>query len=263
MIFSVRKFRMKLRSATLALSLTVFAAAAFAQANSFQLIKGGRTIGKASYTIDKAKDGSYKVKARFEYRTGLSTSDATADPSRPGGTPAAITDAQMSSEYKADANGNYLSGYTQDSADQMLTSFSPSKTRDVVVVGQTQGGTSLGSRSLPMPKPDFLVAPDYDPSAIQVALTGALAHPHTDHLYLLVVPALGNKGVQAAYIKIADPTDATGTLNGKPVTLKQYPIGWSQSTGVLYTDADGTLMQIDVGPLGASYVRNGFKPDAK
>lgn len=254
---------MKLRCTVFALSLTAFATTAFAQANSFQLIKGGRTVGKASYTIDKTKDGGYKVKAKFEYRTGLAATDLTTDPSRPGSTPAAITDAQMSSEYKVDANGNYLSGFTQDSADQMITSFSPSKTRDVVVVGQAQGGTSLGSRSLSMPKPDFLVAPDYDPSAMQVVLTAALAHPHPDHLYLLVVPGIGKQGTQALYINIADPTDATGTLNGKPVALKQYPVGWNQTRGVLYTDADGTLMQVEVGPTGASYVRNGFKPDPK
>jgi hypothetical protein len=254
---------MKLRSTVFALSLTAFAATVFAQANNFQLIKGGRTVGKASYTIDKTKDGGYKVKAKFEYRTGLTATDATADPSRPGATPAAITDAQMSSEYKVDANGNYLSGFTQDSADQMITSLSPSKTRDVVVVGQTQGGTGLGSRSLPMPKPDFMVAPDYDPSAMQVVLTAALAHPHSDHLYLLAVPGIGNKGTQAMYINIADPTDATGTLNGKPVALKQYPVGWNQSKGAIYADADGTLMQVDDGPLGASYIRNGFKLDAK
>jgi hypothetical protein len=254
---------MKHRSTVFALSLTAFAATAFAQANNFQLVKGDKTIGKATYTIDKTKDGGYKVKARFEYRTGQAASDLTADPSRPGSMPTAITDAQMSSEYKVDANGNYLSGFTQDSADQMITSLTPSKTRDVVVVGQTQGGTSLGSKSLPMPKPDFLVAPDYDPSAVQVLLTAAHAHPHSDHTYLLVVPGIGNKGTQAVYLTIADPTDATGTLNGKPVAVKQYALGWYQTKGVLYTDADGTLMQVNVGPIDSSYVRNGFKLDAK
>jgi len=254
---------MKLRCTVFALSLTVFVTTAFAQANNFQLVKGGRTVGKASYTIDKVKDGSYKVKARFEYRTGLTAVDVTADPSRPEATPATITDAQMSSEYKVDANGNYTSGFTQDSADQMITSLSPSKTRDVVVVAQSQGGTSLGSRSMPMPKPDFMVAPDYDPSAMQVVLTAALAHPHSDHLYLLVVPGIGKQGTQAMYINIADPTDTTGTLNGKPVALKQYPVGWNKTRGAFYTDADGTLMQVDDGPLNASYIRNGFKLDAK
>jgi hypothetical protein len=254
---------MKLRCTVFALSLTAFAATAHAQANSFQLIKGDRTIGKASYTIDKTKDGGYKIKSRFEYRTGLVAGYISTDPSRPGDSPTVITDAQMSAEYKVDANGNYTSGFIQDSADQMMTSLTPSKTRDVVVVGQTQGGSGLGSKSLPMPKPDFLVAPDYDPSAIQVLLTTALAHPHSDHLYLLVVPGIGNKGTQALYVSIADPTDATGTLNGKPVALKQYPLGWNQSKGALYTDADGTLMQINVGPIGSSYIRTGFKLDAK
>jgi hypothetical protein len=114
-----------------------------------------------------------------------------------------------------------------------------------------------------MPKPDFLVAPDYDPGAMQVLLTGALTHPHSDHLYLLVVPGIGSKPTQALYITIADPTDATGTLDGKPAALKQYALAWNQSKGTLYTDADGKLMQVNSGPTGASYIRTGFKLDPK
>src|ERR1700743_3424616 len=121
MIFSVRKFRMKLRSTVFALSLTAFAAPAFAQANSFQLIKGGRTAGKASYTIDKAKDGSYKVKARFEYKTGQLVTDNSPDPSRPSSMGPVVNEAQITSEYKVDANGNYLSGFTQNGASTLYS----------------------------------------------------------------------------------------------------------------------------------------------
>ena len=114
-----------------------------------------------------------------------------------------------------------------------------------------------------MPKPDFMVAPDYDPSAMQVLLTAALAHPHSDHLYLLVVPRSAAKGsTTPLYITIADPTDATGTLDGKPITLKHYALGWNKAKGDLYADADGTLMQADVGPLNVSYIRAKFKLDA-
>jgi hypothetical protein len=255
---------MKLCSAVAALSLAIFAATGLAQANNFQLVNSsGKTVGKASYTIDKTKDG-YKVKARYEYKTGGSASPVSSpDPNNPSISSVPVTEAQMSSEAKIDANGNYLSGFVQDSAIQMITSFSPSKTRDSVVIGQTQGGTGLGSKTVPMPKPDFLVAPDYDPGAIQALLTGALAHPHSDHLYLLLVPGVGSKPTQALYITIADPTDATGSLDGKPVALKQYTLGWNQSRGVLYADADGKLMQVNVGTTGASYIRNAFKLDAK
>jgi hypothetical protein len=253
---------MNLRPAALALSLAACTTAAFAQANSFQLVnKSGRTVGKASYSIEKTKDG-YKVKAKFEYRTGISvTSDAT-DPSGAPSASSAVTDAQFSSEYKVDANGDYLSGFTQNGSTQTLSSFTPSKTRNSVVIGQTQGGVGLGSKDLPMPLPSFLVAPDYDPSAIQVLLTGALAHPHSDHLYLLAVPSSGPRGLNTAlYVTIADPTDATGTLDGKPVTLKRYALGWNKAKGALYADADGTLMQADIGTINISYIRAKFKLD--
>ena len=70
-----------------------------------------------------------------------------------------------------------------------------------------QGGVNLGSKSCwRCPSPIFLLAPDYDPSAMQVLLSGALAHPHADHLYLLVVPASGAMGANnALYVTVADP----------------------------------------------------------
>jgi hypothetical protein len=253
---------MKLRFAAFVLSLATFAATAGAQANSFQLInKGGKAIGKASYTIDKTKDG-YKVKAKFEYRTGVAVPSDNPDSYGPSSDGSNITDAQVTSEYKVDGNGNYLSGFTQNSANQTITSFSPSKPRDVVVIGQVQGGVGLGSKSLGMPKPDFLVAPDFDPSAMQVLLTGVLAHPHADHLYLLAVPASGPRSVNnALYLTIADPTDATGTLDGKPVALKHYALGWNKAKGDLYADANGTLMQANIGTINARYVRAKFALD--
>jgi hypothetical protein len=252
---------MKLRFAVLVLSLATFATTAGAQANSFQLMRGSKTIGKASYTIDKTKDG-YKVKAKFEYRTGTAVPSDNPDLNGPPSDASNITDAQFTSEYKIDANGNYISGFTQNSANQTITSFSPSKPRDVVVIGQVQGGVNLGSKSLSMPKSDFIVAPDFDPSAIQVLLTSTLAHPHADHLYLLAVPASGPRSVNnALYLTIADATDATGTLDGKPVALKHYALGWNKARGDLYADANGTLMQVNIGTINARYVRTKFALD--
>ena len=97
---------------------------------------------------------------------------------------------------------------------------------------------------------------------MQVLLTSALAHPHSDHLYLLVVPASGAMGANnALYVTIADPTDATGTLDGKPVALKRYALGWNKAKGAIYADAEGTLMLADVGTIKVKYVRAKFKVD--
>ena len=60
---------------------------------------------------------------------------------------------------------------------------------------------------------------------------------------------------------IGDPTDVTSTLDGKPVALKRYALGWNKAKGALYADADGTLMQADIGTINISYIRAKFKLD--
>lgn len=258
---------MKLGFAVIALSFATLAATAGAQTNSFQLIdKNGKTIGKTNFTIDKTKDG-FRVKSKFEYHlvaSGPSTNINTRTDAAYDSPGSSVVDAQFSSDYKVDENGNYLSGFTQNSADQMITSFYPTKTRDAVVISQTQGGVGLGSKSLGMPKPDFIVAPDYDPSAIQMLLTTVLTHAHTDHLYLLAVPPSSPRAANnALYLTVADPTDATGTLDGKPIALKHYALGWNKAKGDLYADTNGTLMQADIGTINARYVRAKFVLDDK
>lgn len=253
-----------LRSAAVLTFSAALAATASAQANSFQLInRNGRAIGKASYTISKTKDGGQNVKARFEYRVGVAdVATESTDPNKPGNDGSNVTDNQMSAEYKVDPKGNYLSGFMQNSASQAITSFSPTKPRDGIDISTMQGGVNLGSRNLAMPKPDFLVAPDYDPSAMQVLLTVVLTHPHDDHLYLVAVPAVGRGTNQPMYIKVADPTDATGKLDGKDIKLKAYPIGWNKAKGFLYADEAGNLMQANIGTININYVRSKFVLDA-
>lgn len=254
---------MILRSATALLSFAALTVVASAQTNSFQLLnKSGRVIGKASYTTSKTKDGGLSIKAKFEYRTGVADATVSTDPNKMGNDGANITDNQLSAEYKVDANGNYLSGFMQNGATQTTTSFSPTKSRDGIDISAIQGGVNLGSRNLAMPKPDFLVAPDYDPSAMQVLLTTILTHPHEDHLYLIAVPGVGRGASQPMYIKTADPVDATGKLDGKDVKLKAYQVGWNKGRGFLYADEAGNLMQANIGSINVMYVRNKFVLDA-
>jgi hypothetical protein len=251
------------RLATLALlAAAALPSTALAQANAFSIVNpAGRIIGKSTYTIAKTKDG-YAVKSRFEYRTGV-TVDVPKDPSGRdltyGG--AIATDAQISAEYKVDPTGNFLSGFLQNGATQTITSLTPTKPRDTVIIGGMQGGVNLGSRSLTVPKPDFLLAADYDPSAMQVLLTAAIEHPHPDHIYLLVIPGVGRSPNNILYITVADPTDATGTLDAKPLPLKHYALAWNKAKGDLYADDKGTLMLARIGTLRVDYVRNKFKLD--
>jgi hypothetical protein len=249
---------MTFRSAAISLALALAASAALAaDPNSFTLVRSGKTVGRASYTIDTVKDG-FHVKAHYEYRFTAPVATST---DNSGNQTGMMSEAQFSSDYKVDPNGDYISGYTQNAATQMLTSFQPSKARDLVTIGQTQGGVNGGGKPVPLPSPHFLVVPDYDPSAIQILLTTAAAHPHADTKYTFLVPGngMGPKGSNTlAYVSLQPPTDATGTLDGKPVTLKHYQMKYLKGQADLYTDADGKLMEADMGILEASYVRLKF-----
>lgn len=251
-----------LRSAAVVAFSAALAVTACAQANSFQLVnKSGRAVGKASYSISKSKDGGQNVKAKFEYRTGVADTTVVTDPGKMTNDGSNITDNQITAEYKVDANGNYLSGFLQNGATQAITSFTPTKPRDGIDISTMQGGVSSTPRNLAMPKKDFLVAPDYDPSAMQVLLTTILNRPHDDHTYLVAVPAVGRGLNQPMYIKAGDPVDATGKLDGKDIKLKKLPIGWVKGQGALYYDEAGNLMQAYIATINITYIRNKFVLD--
>jgi len=263
---------MSLRFAALSLTLAFSTAAAFAaDANTFVLVNAsGKTMGKASYTIDKTKDG-IRVRSRFQYRLSAADIQAASDPDLDsggggrrggGGGAGGLTDAQYTAEYKITADGDFLTGFTQNGDTQMLTSYQPDKKGGNLIIGQVQAGVSGGSRDLALPSPHFLLAPDYDPSVLQVLLTTALTHPHADSTYALVVPAGANPRARnnALYVTLqpALAISANGTLAGKPVALKHYLLNYHQGHADLYADADGTLMEADLGPLSAKYIRTGF-----
>jgi len=262
---------MTLRSAALSLAFASIAAAAFAaDANSFILVNStGKTIGKASYSIDKTKDG-FRVRSKFQYRLSAAEMQASTDTDadtgggRRGGGGGSLgpTDAQYTAEYKVSASGDFLTGFTQNIDTQMLTSFQPDKKGDTLTIGQVQAGVSGGSRDLPLPTPHFLLAPDYDPSALQVLLTTALTHPHADSTYALVIPSGANPRARnnSLYVTLQPELAiaASGTLAGKPIVLKHYLLNYHEGHADLYADADGNLMEVELGPLSANYIRTGF-----
>jgi hypothetical protein len=253
---------MKFRLAALPLVLTFMAVSATAasnDANVFNLVNtSGKSIGNASYKLTHNKDG-YHLVGKFQYHFaagGPATEDI--------GTKTVsglLNEAQITEDLKFNDNGDFLSGYTQNSTNQMMTSFQPDKARKQVTVNQIQGGVSLGSSDIPMPRPDFLVEPDYDPGTLQVLLAAAIAHPHADKLYLMIVPAGSNPraGSSTVYVTIQEGPDApAGTLDGKPITLKHFLLGFHASKADAYTDGDGNLMQADMAALHASYIRAKF-----
>lgn len=262
---------MSLRSALVPVALVSAAfaslavpALAAAPANSFNLVsKAGKSVGNAAFTITKDKNG-YHVVGKFQYRLGSSvTADSTGSTSV--GTQIAFNEGQFTEDFKVSEDGSFISGYTQNSSNQMMTSFQPSKTGTDVTINQIQGGVGLGSHDLTMPKPNFLVVPDFDPATVQLFLTTALAHPHDDKTYLFLVPAGANPRSKenAAYVTLQlAPDTPSGTLDGKPVALMHYIMGYHTGKADLYTDSTGALMQADMGPLNTSYIRAKFAMDA-
>jgi len=254
---------MSLRAALLPALIASLAIPAFAAApaNSFNLVSAaGKNIGNASFTISKDKNG-YHIVGKFQYRLGSAVSNgADMGTDRPQ-TNVLYNEGQFTEDFKASEDGNFLSGYTQNSSNQMLTSFQPSKTGTLVTVNQIQGGISLGAHDVTLPKPGFLVVPDYDPGSLQLFLTTALAHPHDDKTYLFVVPAGANPRAREATLYVIlqlAPDTLEGTLDGKPVKVMHYLMGYHTGKADLYTDDAGNLMQADMGPLNASYIRAKF-----
>ena len=250
------------RFLALSLCLASFVtAASAADNNSFTLLNGkGKSIGRASYTLDKTKDG-FHVRSHFEYHLAAPVADEQGNPiSETGPAARQATDAQYSSDYKIDANGEFLSGYTQNAAAQMVTSFQPSKQRDLVTIAVVQGGVSGQSHDVPLPTADFLFASDFDPSAIQVLLLASVAHPRAENKYTLLVPGgpTPRSSAKIIYVALQAPTDANGTLDGKPVALKHYVLKFYKGEADLYGDAAGNLMEADMAPIDARYVRAKF-----
>ena len=264
---------MNLRSALLSLVITSVATSAFAaDTNNFVIInsKNGKVMGKAAYSIDTAKNGVVRIRSHWTFQ--LHTGDlpsamntdagvATGRQITPGNT-SNFVDGQYSSDYKLDPNGDYISGYLQDGSSLVMTSYTPNKTRTAIAVSAVQAGNISETSDVPLPKPGFIVAPDLDPSAIQAIVTTAINHPHPDSTYLLLNPIGVNDeqpGNNLAYVTIQPVSGvANGTLDGKPVVLKRYLMNFHTNHALIFVDENGTVMEVQMGPLSANYVREKF-----
>ncbi len=169
-------FQMVVRS--LALCLALMTLPAIAQ-NNFSITLHGKPAGKASYTIDKTKDG-FHVKSKVSYRLTPTSDDATAVPARGrssgSAAPGVAKDFQFVGDYKLDADSSFAGGFINNMITLVNTSYSLSKSRDKLFISQNQvGGVSLPT--IVDLKPDFIFLPDYDPSFFQSLLLQTAARP--------------------------------------------------------------------------------------
>jgi hypothetical protein len=239
-----------------AFSLLLAAAPLVAQSNAFDIQAGMKSIGRASYTLAPAKQG-FKLASRSSYHLNG-------------------VDSELSYDFKYAADYTYLEGGSSNPTAQMHTSYTPNKARTDLVVGMVQAGIQ-DSHHLSI-KPNFVLLPPYDAGSAQVVLLLATTHPTPDNLYNVVVPGGGANGGSAKGTVPDYPTqaprpgmgnsaydalwtkgpDASGTLDGKPVTLHTYFLTAGKNTWTFFADDANTLMQLDNSMVKASCVRAKF-----
>jgi hypothetical protein len=249
---------MFLRITLLALSL---AATASAQTNTYDLQSGGHSLGRASFTLARTKQG-FKLSSHLSYHINGVESD-------------------ISNEFKLSDAYAYLEGASSSISSQMHTSYVPNKTRTDLVIGMVQGGVQ-DSRHLAI-KPDLAIMPPFDPGAAQVMLLLATTHPTGKNLYNVVVPGSTGGGGRGESSPPPDPSegggghqpagnnafdalftkgpDGNGTLDGKPMAIHTYILTAGKNTWTFFADDQNNLMQLDNSMVRASYIRAKFKLD--
>jgi hypothetical protein len=243
---------------SLALCLTLATLPAIAQ-NNFTITVSGKPVGKCSYTIEKTKDGQH-VKSKINYHLSPAnnpTQDTEAPARGRSSAPTIASDFQFVEDYKLDANNSYAGGFNLNMVSLVNTSYTPNKTRDKLFIAQTQNGTP----GLPNPidiKPNFVMVPDYDPSALQSLLLQTDSHPADKDLYLAVIPGGRQQADPVPALWLTDQPEAHGTLDGKPITLRHYILRLYKSQFDVFADDTNTLMLATSTALSAIYTREGF-----
>jgi len=240
--------------------------AVLAQNQTFDIIYGGKSIGKDTYTLAKSKTG-YKLTSHYAIATrGL------------------ISDIRDTFNFTDDYT--YIDGTEENQDSNKQLTWLPSKDhKDMNLNTLAQGATNSQVEPLASAgELPFINIPGFDAGAIQAAVLFIAAHA-SDKGYTAWVPGYilsglgareGVSGDDTMSIKQAEalPPNShsfnvqwvagpamTGTLNGQPVKLKSYQLGFDVHRWTIYTDESNTLMQVDVTALPASYVRAKFKLD--
>lgn len=243
----------------LTLCLTLAALPAAAQ-NDFTITLNGKPAGKCSYTIEKSKDGSH-IKSKISYHLSPSSAPTqeTAVSTRgrsSSSTTGMATDYQFVEDYKLDANNTYVGGFMTDMKTLTVTSYTPSKTRDKLVIAQNQNGSASVANPIDI-KSNFVMLPDYDPSALQALLLEAASHHAEKDLYLAVIPKRTDADPVPA-LWLTDLPEAHGTLDGKPITLRHHVLRLYKSQFDIFADDTNTLMLATSTALSAIYTRENF-----
>jgi hypothetical protein len=232
---------MKTSIALLASILLATSSAAFAadknDKNSFDFIVWGKNVGTTSYTLDRSK-GTTKVSSRVDRHD---------------------YPVPMTEEFRIGPDGLVTSGLVTRPNDQFIAVYNPDKQHTKIDVLPTRKGEPQPAVQWNLPRPDLLIGLMEDSATWQILMDTVTAHPHADNVYPLLIVGENNADRDRLEPgRLAAPTDAKGTLDGKPVALRHYIYTLSKGPVDIYVDADGKLMQAEVGGYGYKHVRTGF-----
>jgi hypothetical protein len=255
-----------MRLQPLALLLALVAPAALAQkgGNNFELHLNGKNFGKDTYTLNKAKSG-YKLDSHYA-----------------GAQQGNSVDFKDTISYTDDYT--YITGSESNQDSNLVTEWLPTKDMKQMGLNSSGSGSVSAHMELMPTEGPLLVMPAFDAGAAQAALLFALPHLADKNVFTLWLPgyALSGLGARAgtdtdnariiqkdtlppgghAFTgQIIKGPAATGTLDGKPVALNTYQLGFDKYRWTFFTDQSSTLMQVDVSVLNASYIRAKFKLD--
>lgn len=255
---------------TLLVALFFFAAAAaYAQQNNFTIQRDHEDIGVENYTFDKTKNG-FKVDSNYHYSVaprpdtvGLRLGNATSTHTGPGSSTVTnapdTEDMQLKHTYTLDAGYAYASGELANLKTELSMTYGLNKERTQLTQNRQHPGKPTISTQFPF-QSGGLFLPPFDASPIQALVYMATTHPTVNGQYYLAAPAPAF-AIESGAIQWNTLADATGTLDGKPVTVHRYGFLFGIHEYTVYTDAENTLMEVDIHHPTQSLIRTGFVLD--
>jgi uncharacterized protein len=219
------------------LCLTMASAWAAAQTTpaKFLLELEGKQAGKADYQFTPAKNG-FKVKAHYSFAAKGATVEATRD-----------ADLGPDYEFRSDSLEATANGVRQ----------SVTMTADAASGKLTFGVIASGARITHTfdLHPGTVVLNNFDPSGVQTLIYLDAAHPQPGHRYWAML-AQGEGRLLPLEFTPSQPYQ--GALNEAAIALKHWHLSIAGTTGDVWTDTAGNLMEFAVPAQQFAYRRAGF-----
>jgi len=229
---------MKLPAIALISTLLSMSSAAFAaDKSSFDFFVWGKNVGTTGYTLDRSK-GAIKVSSRVDRHD---------------------FPVPMTEEYRIGSDGLVLTGTVTRPNDQFTAIYNPDKQHTKIDVLPSKKGEPQPAVVWNLPRPDLLIGLMEDSATWQMLMDTVMAHPHADNAYPILNVGENNFTPDRIVVgHLSAPDAGKGVLDGKPVELRHYVLTLPKGPVDIYVDADGRLMQAEVGGYGYKHVRTGF-----